>query len=267
MNNINKKWYSIIVSVMIIWFLMLITVWVFNLVLIELKDTKGGSNYLKAFAATEWAGELALLKIKKEWYAYVDKIEDDINNRSIVLAEDPLNTWNFNKAKDIYLSYDFDYTVNNFDGDIAPAWYDILPLFALYDDGEHKVNDIKLSILSWDNSKLAWNIIWETSGISWVWDFDGDSVWEWRSSNWSYFSQNVSNFLQNSSWNYLILFNIDPNNNISYNIKSNDTSEYFTKPRTDIITSAYIWWYRQNLNIKLDNTEFLNILKYSIYSN
>lgn len=263
----NKSWYSVIVSVMIIWFLMVLTAWVFNLVLIELKDTRWESNYLKAYAAAEWAWELALLKIKEKWYAYVDKIDDSINNRSIVLAENPLDTWEFNKVKDTYLSYDFDYTVNNFSWDIPPAWYDIIPLFALYDSGEQKVNDVNLSILTWDSTKLAWNIIWESRGIAWVWNFNGETIWEWRLSNGNYFSQKVTEFLRASSWNYLILFNIDSSNNISYTLDSVNSSEYFTKPRTHILTSAQILSYRQNLKIWLDNTEFLNILRYSLYSN
>lgn len=263
----NNSWYSVIVSVMIIWFLLVVTAGIFNLVLIELKDTRWESNYLKSFAAAEWAWELALLKIKEKWYAYVDKIDDDINNRSIVLAENPLDIWGFHRARDIYLSYDFDYTVNSFDWDIPPAWYDIIPLFALHDSGEEKVADLRLSVLSWENSKLAWNIVWADKGISKVWAFNGEVVWEWRLANWNYYSQKVSEFLQSSSWNYLILFNLDPNNNITYSLESINPSEYFTKPRTEIMTSAQIWSYRQNLKIGLDNTEFLNILRYSLYSN
>ncbi|MDD3646121.1 MAG: hypothetical protein PHH06_01805 [Candidatus Gracilibacteria bacterium] len=263
----NKSGYSVIVSVMIIGFLMVLTAGVFNLVLIELKDTRGESNYLKAYAAAEGAGELALLKIKEKGYAYVDKIDDSINNRSIVLAENPLDTGEFNKVKDTYLSYDFDYTVNNFSGDIPPAGYDIIPLFALYDSGEQKVNDVNLSILTGDSTKLAWNIIGESRGIAGVGNFNGETIGEGRLSNGNYFSQKVTEFLRASSGNYLILFNIDSSNNISYTLDSVNSSEYFTKPRTHILTSAQILSYRQNLKIGLDNTEFLNILRYSLYSN
>jgi len=272
MKNINKWWYSIIVSVMIIWFLMVVTAWVFNLVLLELNDTRWSSNYLKAYSAAEWAWELALLKIKEKWYAYYDSIKDDINNRSIVLSDNPLDKNSFKKSKESYISYDFNYRVNEYDWDLAVAGYDIIPLFYLEDNvwwfaKEYKVDDISLELIDWDNSKLAWNIIWEKRGIAWIWAFNKNSPWEWRDTSWVYFKEKIWEFLSNSKTNYLVLFNIDPDNNISYKLESVDPDKYFTKPRTDIITSAQIWKYRQNLKISLDNTEFLNILRYSIYSN
>ena len=240
MKKYNKSWYSVIVSVMIIWFLIVLTAGIFNLVLLELKDTRWESNYLKAFAAAEWAWELALLKIKQEWYAYKDSIEETINNRSIVLATNPINTSSFNKAKDMYISYDFNYTVNSYDWDLAPAWYDIIPLFYTDDAWEHKSRNIRLSLVSWDPAKLTWNIIWENNGISGVGNFSSSTAWEWRLRTWAYSASSVGNFLDSSSMNYLVLFNIDPDNHITYILDSNNPWEFFTKPRTDIITSAQI---------------------------
>lgn len=266
MKNNNKSWYSIIVSVMIIWFLMVVTTWVLNLVLLELKDTKWWLNYMRAYSAAEWAWELALLKIKQEWYAYVDKIDDRVNNRSIVLANDPLDTDSFNNVKDAYISYDFNYKVNEYSWELATAAYDIIPLFHLTYSWEQKVNNITLEVEEWDDDKLTWNLIWENSGISGVWEISSSTIWKWRKPDWSKLEKSVWNFLSENSNNYLILFNTDPDDIINYTLESDDPDEYFVKPRTDIISSAQIWKYRQNLQISLDNTEFLNILRYSIYS-
>jgi len=50
-------------------------------------------------------------------------------------------------------------------------------------------------------------------------------------------------------------------------VTSNNADEFLTKPKTNIISSWEIGSYKQNLETKMNNTEFLNILKYSIYSN
>jgi len=50
----NTSWYSIILSVLMIGFLMIVTTGVFNLVLRELKDNKWEQNYLEASQAAIW---------------------------------------------------------------------------------------------------------------------------------------------------------------------------------------------------------------------
>jgi len=264
-NTQNKKAFSVIMSLMIIWFLLVVTTWVYKLVLFELTDNRWVANYLKAYAAAEWVWELALLEIKEKWYAYDDKIDNSINNKSIILAKNSLNIWEFNKVKDAYVSFDFNYIVDNFNWAIDVAWYDILPLFYIDDLWEKKSKNLTLSVSSGNASSLAWNIVWETSWISWVWNFSSSTIWKWRNWAWIYFEQSVWSFLNNSDSNYLILFNTDSLDPIDYNLKSENTGEFFTKPRTDIITSAVIGKYRQNLKIHLDNTQYLWLLKYSIY--
>lgn len=264
----NKNWYSIIISLLIIGFLLVLTSWIFKLVLLEMWDNRWLSNYLKASAAVEWAWELALLAIKQNWYAYDDSISHDINNRSIILANNSEDISQFNKAKDVFISFDYNYTVSEYEWELKSAWYDIIPLFYLDDTWEKKAKKLNLDILSWwDSSSLAWNIIWISEWISWVWEFDNTTVWKWRKSNWDYFSRNMWDFLDLSNSNYLVVLNLDPSNTIKYNLKSENPWEFFTKPRTYISVSAQIWSYKQNLDLFLDNTEFLNILKYSIYSN
>jgi hypothetical protein len=67
-----------------------------------------------------------------------------------------------------------------------------------------------------------------------------------------------------NNFNYLVLFNSSENNPISY--KLNWEWGFFTKPRTDIIVSSKLGDYKQNISIKYDNTDYLGILKYSIYN-
>ncbi len=270
-NNTNKWWYSIIISIMIIWFLIVLTSWTFNLVLSELNDTKWMFNYIKAFSAAEWALELSLLKIKEEWYWYYDKIENNINNRSIILSSNPLDITLFSKSKDSILSYDMDSKVNSYSGSISPLSYDIIPLFYLDDIWEKKVNKIKLNSSSFVN-KLAWNIVSDNWWLSGVWIINSSTLWNYKTAlSWSFHFSNilVDSFLSDShnTNSYLILFNSDSLNNIEYNLIATVGGEFFTKPRAEIISSAVIGKYKQNLKTMLDNTEYLNILKYSIYSN
>ena len=86
--------------------------------------------------------------------------------------------------------------------------------------------------------------------------------------NWFVYSEEeINNFISSSDSNYLVLLNSGNNWNIKYKLKAMNSWEYFSKPKTTIISSAEVWDYKQNISTNLNNTEFLNILKYSIYSN
>lgn len=268
MKNIKKSsGYSVVVVLLIIWFLLVLTTGIFNLILNEMKSNRAMGNYIKAYAWAESAQELALLQIKKYWYAYYDKIEHNINNRSIVLWSDSLNISTFNPNKDTFISYDIWSKVSEYSWTLKSLEYDIIPLFIINNNWEQKVGNIDLSIIFWNNSNLAWNIIWKNNWISWIWN---SVLWLKKSitTNWSKFTkQNMNSFINSSDTNYLVLFNSWNSWVIKYKLKSINSWEYFTKPKTSIISSAEIWKYKQNLSTDLDNTEFLNMLKYSIYSN
>ena len=268
MKNINQSSaYSVILALLIIWFLLVLSTGIFNLILVELKDNKAMWDYIKSYAGAESAQELALLKIKKYWYAYYDKIDHDVNNRSIVLANNPLDNTKFNKNNDIFLSYDIWSKVENYDWTLKPLSYNIIPLFYLDDDWEHKVKKVDLSIVFWTESDLAWNAIWNNNWLSWVWS---NTLWVKKilTSGWfKYDKEELDNFLSTSDTNYLVLLNSNNEWIIKYKLTALNSWEYFTKPKTTIISSAQIWNYMQNLSTDLDNTEFLNMLKYSIYSN
>ena len=268
MKNLNKNsWYSVIVALLIIWFLLVLSVGIFTLILNELKDNKAMGDYVKAYAWAESARELALLQIKEHWYAYYDKIDHNINNRSIVLADNYLSTSNFMPKKDVLISYDIWSMTDEYDWTLDSLEYDIIPLFYINNLWEQKVLNIDLSILFWTVSDLSWNIIWKENGISWKWI---NTIWSMKTltPNWFVYSEEeINNFISSSDSNYLVLLNSGNNWNIKYKLKAMNSWEYFSKPKTTIISSAEVWDYKQNISTNLNNTEFLNILKYSIYSN
>lgn len=267
----NKSWYSIVISIIMVGFLIILTSGVFNLVLSELNDSKWRSNYLKAYAAAEWALELWLLNVKNKWYWYYDKIDNTVNDKSIILSSNPLDSTKLKKSRDVIISYDNDSKINDYTWNISSLGYDIIPLFYLDDSWEQKVSDIELNISDFRDN-LVWNILSTKSWISWIWSFDWLTDWNLKtvvSWKFSFSSKNIWDFLNDSlnNNNYLIIFNSNSSEIINYNLKSTNPSEFFTKPRLDIISSAKIGNYKQNLWTKLDNTAYLNILKYSIYSN
>jgi len=107
--NTNKKsWYTIIVSLLIIWLLLVLSSGILNMILSELKDNKAMGNYIKAYAWAESAQELALLKIKENWYAYYDNIDHSINDKSILLSNSPDNISKFSKVDDVLFRMIYD---------------------------------------------------------------------------------------------------------------------------------------------------------------
>lgn len=271
MKNIkNNSWYTVMISLLIIWFLLVLTTGIFNLILNELKDNRSLWDYMKSYAWAEAWSELALLEIKNNWYEYYNKI-DHTNNKSIVLAEDSLNSSNFKKQKDVLLSYDMNTKTNNYEWELSPLWYDIIPLFYIDEDTdgnlvEQKIDNYSLTII-WTDSDLSWNIIWKDKWLSWTWT---NNSWILKTIDPTSLNFSLNNnktiidFLASSDSNYLVLFNSSNVNNIEYKIES---TKEFIKPKTSIISSAIVWTYKQNIVTNLDNSEFLNMLKYSIYSN
>ena len=264
----SRKWYSVIVALTMIWFLLVMTVWVFNLVLRGLNDNRGIGNYIKAYFWAEAWQELALLKVKEKWYGLSDSIEHTINNRSVVLSDNALEPTQF-KWEDVFISYDLGTKTDSYTGTLQGLEYDIIPLFYLTgSDIEEKATDISLSVLSWNSDDLVWNIVSQFSGVSGTGSFDRYTpLHEKRLVSWSFdfLDTTVESFLSTSSNNYLILFHSNNSDDLVYNLTSASESS-FSKPSTHIISSAQVWKYRQNLDTYLDNTKYLDFLKYSIYS-
>ncbi len=264
---INKKWYSVILSILLIGFLMVLSIWILRLILNEMNSNRAMWEYLKAYAWAESAQELALLDIKNKGYWYDSKIDLDVNNKSVLLSDNFLNSSLYHPKKDVLISYSNNWKANNYDWSLEPLWYNIIPLFYIDDTWEQKVNDLTLSISTWNPNDLSWNVIWKLNWISWIWT---NLVWTNKVFTNVWFTKaekTIWEFLSSSNTNYLVLFNAWNSNDILYNLSSTNTNEYFTRPYLEITSIWEIWDYKQNLKTTVDNTKFLNILKYSIYSN
>ena len=258
----KNSWYTILVTLMIIGFLIVLTTWVLSLVLREMNDNKWVWMYLQAHGWAEWAMELALLKIKKEWYWVYDK-------------KDNLDYLETQKSK-IQISYDLNSKTKEYSDTLEPFEQSVIPLFynSWSQFNNKKVNEILLNITSYwsniDNSQMAWNIISEN--WDWIWwnnEILSNSKWNWKNNLWWFIGDininwNASeDFLNKYNNNYLVIVNLDIENTLEYKLTS---TKEFTKPISQINSSAIIWNYKQNLETRLDNTAFLSILKYSIYS-
>jgi hypothetical protein len=214
-------------------------------------------DYLKAYAGAESAQELALLDIKEKWYWYHWELE----RNTFILS-----------GSNVSISYKDDWKVLSYTWNLDGYSYDIFPLFYIDEEWrEQKVTGLKLEIIGWEweASYLSWNIVWwNFEWISWVWSFDFNSNWSKKyldgSNNFIYREVPISDFLESSSINYLILFN-SQDESLNYTLNSSE-NKFFTTPRLNIYSSWEIWNYKQNLKTSVDNTKFLWILKYSIYS-
>jgi len=249
-NQPTSNWaYSIIAAVLLVGFLLILTTSTLNLVLQEMQDGRGREGYLSAYAGAEWTLELALLDMKREWYWYDD---DTFTQKQILWSwsQYPITTYEFNSRVDSY------------QGSIEPLGIDIIPLFSRWNTGITPSTDIDFTITQGD---ILWNIITKTSWVSGTWSFTQakniaektlDVSWQIWFNAWV----PISSIL---SWeDYLILQNLS-NVTSTYNLTANP---WFTLPRAEIFSSARVWKYTQNLRTVVDNTEFLWILRYSVYS-
>lgn len=260
----NKSWYSVILAILMVWFMLVLTSWVFLLVLWENKDTKAMEYYLKSFAWAEWSIEIALLKAKQFNYSYSEQLNKWAPISKVLFRRD----WVYNYNKDVFISYNLDSTASEINAKNLQWWkFDIIPLF--YYDINWSYKKVKNIKLEWVNSEVVWNIIWENSWITGVGNFTNITDWNYKTISWfnvSYTKKRVWNFLNDEEKNYLILHNTSLND-VNYNLISLNSWEYLTKEASYIIWSWEVWGYKQNLRVMINNSEYLNLLKYSIFSN
>jgi len=255
-NSTSSGGYSIIAAVLMVWFLLILTTSTLNLVLQEMQDGRGRQWYLSAYAGAEWALELALLDIKVQWYGYDD--DSFIDNEILGSV-----------SKYPKISYEFNSRVETYVWTLTPLWVDIIPLFSV--DASWWINAIDDIDFNITGGNIAWNLVTQSWGTSWVWNFDmTESVWEktlveaaddTRNLNFNS-TEKIEDIL--SGKDYLILQNLDTTQSATYKLIWDGGG--FTLPRAEIISSARIWKYTQNLQTTVDNTEFLWILRYSVYS-
>lgn len=267
----QKSWYTILIVLFVVGFLLVLTSGVFKLVLQELNDNRGRWDYLKAYYGAESWIEWALYNIKKFDYGFSDEIALNKNNRSIILSTNPLNMSTFNPKKDVLTSYNIDTKVNTFSQTLASWEHTLFPLYYVDQNGvTRKTLDIKLTVPSGSKTSLVWNIIGNDYGLAWNNEFRNSTSGAYKTidSSWKLKFERkwVGNFLSSSNYNYLLLFNSDPTNSLTYELTSL-WGNYFTKPVWEIYASGKIGSYKQNIKLSLNNSEYLNILKYSIFSN
>lgn len=247
MKKNNNSGFSILIAIFLIGFLLVLVVWMLNIMLREIKDNRWAGNYLKSYAGAEWAMELWLLKIKEKWY-WID--ENLAESNSWILSFNPTL-----KNNDPRISYKMDIWVKSYSGSLDSWKTVIIPLFS-------NNNSIKEPRFT-DNSnwEIIWNIIWKWEWMSWSWNFSYSDNIYYKKKTWWYENLTIKEFLSTNSWSYLMLFSKSNNSNFELKAESN-----FSKPVWTIISSVQVWKFRQNIITNIDNTEFLGMLKYSLFS-
>lgn len=244
----------------------MLTTWILSLVIGEVKDTSGYSSYIKSYYWAEAWIDLWLL-------AYNDwSFNEYIVSEENLAEDDNWKSLHYILGEDTPLTYDVDWYTDEVENvSIAPWKYHMVKL---KDNNGNKVLDFDLNTDHTTPQDLKWNVIWTNWGITWEWEIDWDNT-TWISKslindadrNIWYTNKVVKNFLEETtnSENVLILFNSSSNSTIYYSITSADNS--FQTAESEIIWSSKPRKtnYKQNLRVKIDNSEWVNFLKYSIY--
>jgi len=250
-HNLKENgWYSTVLALLLVGFMIIITTGIFNLVMTEMKDTKGMTHYLQAYAWAEAGIELAMLDIKTNaWLVDVNKWDPKskiLDYKTDVIYNFDWYTWEINKTW------------------IWPWDYALVELLSA------KNPTLKATSTStWTSQPIMWNIVWEESWITWKWSsFYPHTDWKHKvlnsSKDFIFSTKTVNNFLSTSVWNYLIVYN--PNLfSIDINLKV-ASSEKIAKNNIGVKSSGISWNYKQNLVLDIDKSWYLNFLKYSIFS-
>lgn len=246
----STKAYSIIIAVMMVSFLLVLCSWVLQWVLSEMQDSRGRQEYLKASAAAEGALELGLFAVKQHGYGF-DQASVNID----ALGRDK------NSAT---MEYSFRSKTQLIESELAPFDTVLIPLYW--------INDTGIQSISWDfiqfiaSQDLAWNII-GSSGLwaSWKGNFTHSTSSKIKNINGSYTQQDLKTFLWLNPGSYIQVYN---SSTTSENFRLELAGwDYVTYPTVYILARWSIGRYHQNLDAKLNNTDFLRILRYSIFSN
>ena len=129
--------------------MIVLTSWVFRLIMNELNDNRTLWNYVRTYSWAEWAQELSLLDLKETWYWTTKDLE----------TSDLLNPWK-NTARDIKISFKNDWKVTEYEWEIWAWEYHMMPLFIIDPNDnsnwseeqenkttEKKVEDIDLTVI------------------------------------------------------------------------------------------------------------------------
>ncbi|MDD5769509.1 MAG: hypothetical protein PHE25_00930 [Candidatus Gracilibacteria bacterium] len=262
--DINNSGFSIILAITMTGFMIVLTAGIFLLVLSENKDTKSIENYFKSSQGAEGSLELAMLKAKQYNYSYDEKLISS-NSLSKILCKDITNCY---ENKDELITYNLSSISSQIvDKKIELGNFDIIPLFSYDQNGVYKkVKNITITGL---NNNIIWNIVGKDSGISGIGDFINTTEGNYKTISGldiSYNKKTIGEFLNFSDYNYLILHNLS-NGEITYTLKSLNSGEFLTKDTSQIIATGEVGGFKQNLIVNINSSKYLNLLKYSIFSN
>ncbi len=252
----SNQWYSIILAVLMVWFMLVLTHWVLTLVIGESRDTKAIENYLKAYAWAEWALELGMMEAKLENYG----VDTENTDFSQTLHN---NGWN---NKDVSIEYQIQGLVNSLEDREIWAWaFAIIPMF-------WKGTEVKRPRLNfvWSGGdQVVWNILSESSGLAGLGEFSSETLSTQKTITNGNVNINtnkkVSDFLDNNTKNYLILHNTG-DTSVAFTLTSNNLSEKFTNTTVKIVGTGEVWGWKQNIFVDIDTQNYLNLLKYSVFS-
>ncbi|MCT4617378.1 MAG: hypothetical protein N4A38_04170 [Candidatus Gracilibacteria bacterium] len=243
-NNIkNNGGYSTVLALLLVGFMIIITTGIFNLVMNEMKDTRGMSHYFKAYAGAEAGIELGLLDIKNG----EELINIDENNpKSDILDSKTKVVYNFD-------GYTGEYIKNG----LKPGEY------ALVDLVQAKNPTLVAT------GQILWNIVGKENGITGKGNSfspytNGNKKTLNSSDNFIYDTQSINGFLNSSIDNYLIVYNptlFDVN--FTLNVGN---GEKIYKDTIGLKSSGISGKYKQNLILDINKSGYLNFLKYSIFS-
>ena len=250
----NKSWYSIIVIIVIIWFMLFLTTWIFRLIMNEMFNNRSLWNYIKAYSAAESWQELALLDIKENWYWSDKEFEKKFNNDKITIK------------------FSNDWKIKEYTWKLPSEEYALIPLFYLdsLDDYKEKwISNYEVAhntswwVSNWE--EIYWNLIWKNNWISWDWNsFDSWHLKELnRDNNNDTSGAPVEDFLRNSTSNYLQFYNTNQEKDFSYKITSD--KEFFS-PELNIISTWITWEFQINIETKIRLADLTSRSKYSIFS-
>lgn len=252
----NNQWYSTLLALLLVGFMLVLTTGVLGLVLSEYNDTKWMEKYLKSYASAESWVELALLEIK-DWVQ--KNTVNSSNPKAKIVGEQNLITYAYDG-----LTFDT--------GDVTIEWweYDLIPLFYIEWGIEKQTRNIRLT---WSVTNLHWNIISNNkwiSGKGWIWV---STVWSLKFLNWDKFwfqETNVQDFVNDNNKSFIRIYN--PNNSaVTYKFSTSTPEDKFVRNNFEIYSNWNVIWgwksFKQNLKVDFEKSKYTNLLKYSIYKN
>ncbi len=275
----NKQASLILLSLLLVWFLLVLSTGILKVILSDAKDTYWMKNSLKAFYWAESWLELALLRLKLKWFWYNYEIKNDWKKEVNVLASDfehPKNN------KDIFLDYKIESKSKSASWTIESGQSVIYPLFyktwaSDFSKGSimKDLSELELILTPWtqSGSSITWWIIWSPKSwinIKWLnWTWEGTNEWitkylDEATKKLVFASWSVDVFLSNHTWSYLQIWNLNTWD-IKYEIKWKWTQNNFTWKQTIITASARVWKNKQNIQLKINNSKYLNIFRFTLY--